>query len=297
MKLKITTYLLVALMAGFAASCVRDEIPDCPPLRVQIAVKDKNYFNVDKVELEDRMSEDLAFREYVPTLYWVLRDLATGEVVEEEWVHKVEGDGKTVPVEFCPCVPHGTYVLTVWGGLDDEEPLGDDPLTIDFHPSNTEGRDIYMTNDTILYDAWHNDQIVEMERTKGKLIIEKVNLPKEITSSEKKIDGIFSTVNNAFGYSGNTHVLVSTPIESQANIVTKTMLTPSVNENGSMLSMRFFDVAGALIPTMLPKAVDITMKRNELTVLRYEWDRVKQEFNIYILVNDNWQLISNMSVE
>ena len=112
-------WLLLLLSAPLLASCIRDQLDDCPPLRVEIGVKDKNYFNVDKVDMEEQRSDSLAFRQYVPTLFYMLRDAATGDVVEEQGVFPVEGDGKTVPVDFCPCLPHGRYILTVWGGLDD----------------------------------------------------------------------------------------------------------------------------------------------------------------------------------
>ena len=39
-------YILYALSAILLSSCIRDEILPCPPLQVNIAVKDKNYFNI-----------------------------------------------------------------------------------------------------------------------------------------------------------------------------------------------------------------------------------------------------------
>ncbi|EJX04251.1 secreted protein, partial [gut metagenome] len=44
------TYLGLGLLAFFLTACIRQDIDDCPPLRVQIAVKDKNYENIDFVE-------------------------------------------------------------------------------------------------------------------------------------------------------------------------------------------------------------------------------------------------------
>ena len=98
MKTRNILYMILAV--AVLSSCVRDEIEPCPPLQVNITVKDKNYFNVDKVELEERLPEDLAFREYIPTLHYMLRDAATGEVVEEQGVFPVDGDGKTFPIPF-----------------------------------------------------------------------------------------------------------------------------------------------------------------------------------------------------
>ena len=80
MNISLKSILLILLTVPALTSCIRDEIEDCPPLHVNIAVKDKNYFNVDKVDMEERRAEDLAFREYVPTLFYMLRDAKTGEV-------------------------------------------------------------------------------------------------------------------------------------------------------------------------------------------------------------------------
>lgn len=296
MKLMKTTYILPILLSVFISSCVRDEIPDCPPLRVNIAVKDKNYFNVDKVELEERLSDDLPFREYVPTLYWVLRDLNTGDIVDESPLITVSGDERTVTPDICPCVPHGKYVLTVWGGLDSRDALDEEMTTLTFHPGNTEGKDVYMTNDTLLYDAWHNDYTVELERTKGKLIIEKVNLPSDISSSEKTVTGLFGEVNSVFRYGGETSVTRRSEFVPAPQVVTKTVLAPSLKEDGSRLSLNFTDNAAKSSP-LIPKTVNITMRRNELTVLRYVWDGEKRDFTIYILVNDNWEVVHNMGLE
>ena len=180
MNISLKSILLILLLVPALTSCIRDEIEDCPPLQVNIAVKDKNYFNVDKGDMEERRSEDLAFREYVPTLFYMLRDAKTGEVMEEHGVFRVEGEAKTMKVDFCPCLPHGTYVLTVWGGMKDMTSLSEDRTALALHPEHAEGDDIYLVNDTLVYDAYRYDYTVEMERTKGKLIVEAEGLPQEI---------------------------------------------------------------------------------------------------------------------
>lgn len=299
MKIYKLSYIML-MLAGLVmtSSCIRDEIPDCPPLRVKIAVKDKNYFNVDKVELEDRKSEDLPLKEYVPTLYWVLRDAATGEIVDASDLISVADDERTYTADIRQSLQHGKYVLTVWGGLENPEPLGEDPTTLDFHPDNSEGGDIYMTNDTLQYDAWHNDYTVELERTKGKLIIEKLDLPAEIKESEKSISGLFAKVDNEFKYTGETSVTSRMKIIPSPQIVTKTVLSPSLRENGSVLSLAFFgNNSDEIESALIPKNVNITMRRNELTVLRYVWVPEKMDFDIYMLVNDNWEKILKMEID
>lgn len=290
----ISCILLLSIL--LFSSCVRDEIEPCPPLTVNITVKDKNYFNVDKVALEERKSEDLAFKEYVPTLYYQLRSAATGEVIEEQGVFEVTGDEKTFPITFCDCIPHGKYVLTVWGGLEDNTQLGDDPTSIEFHPNHTEGRDIYMTNDTLDYDAWSYDYTVEMERTKGKLIIQVENLPEEVRYSDKTVSGLFQDLDCEFNYFNQTSVQTMAEWEAEPEIVTKTVLTPSVKEKGSVVKADFYDDPDRNIPVLSPKSVSVTMARNELTVLKYVYDS-GGDFTIYILVNDNWEEIHGMTID
>lgn len=40
-------YIIYVLSLVLLPSCIRDEILPCPPLQVNISVKDKNYFNIE----------------------------------------------------------------------------------------------------------------------------------------------------------------------------------------------------------------------------------------------------------
>lgn len=296
MRIAPKSILCVLLILPVFASCIREDIDPCPPLRVNIAVKDKNYFNVDNVDLEERKSTNLAFREYVPTLYYVLSDANTGEIVEEYDVNDVEGDGSTVPVVFRESLPHGTYVLTVWGGLEENSPLGDDPSTIDFHPEQNEGRDIYLTKDTLVYDAYHYDYTVELERTKGKLIIQGENFPQGFEFSTKSVSNLFASTDVDFQYSGSTSVTTQSSWSGNS-VVTKTVLTPSISERASIVTLNIYDPTQSDSDILAPNNARITMRRNELTVLRYVWESEKNDFAIYLLVNDNWQLLHDMGID
>ncbi|MEG2515061.1 MAG: hypothetical protein RSA92_06965, partial [Bacteroidaceae bacterium] len=204
------------------SSCLRDEIEPCPPLQVNIDVKDKNYFNVDKIELEEKKSEELPFRKYVQTLRYALRELKTGKVVEEATLFEVTGNEKRIPVTFCDCIPHGTYVLTVWGGLKSEKELSKDALSAELHMDGTEGEDVYLTNDTLLYDAWSYTYTVDLERTKGKLLIESVGLPATVDASQKSISKVFDTVENTFDYSGNSKVEKEYAWKESSDVISRT---------------------------------------------------------------------------
>ena len=291
-------WLLLLLSAPLLASCIRDQLDDCPPLRVEIGVKDKNYFNVDKVDMEEQLSDSLAFRQYVPTLFYMLRDAATGDVVEEQGVFPVEGDGKTVPVDFCPCLPHGRYILTVWGGLDDLSQLSPDHLSLELHRDRQQGGDVYLVSDTLLYDAYNYDYRVELERTKGKLIVQAEDMPGSYNLVDIDVGGIYGKVNSNFKYSGETDVYDKVSIPLKPEVSTSTLLAPSVSENSSVLDVDFTHSNPSSNDMELsPDDVRITMRRNMITVLRYVWDEQKKHFVVYMLVDDNWEQVHGMEID
>lgn len=291
-------WLLLLLSVPLLASCIRDQLDDCPPLRVEIGVKDKNYFNVDKVDMEEQRSDSLAFRQYVPTLFYMLRDAATGDVVEEQGVFPVEGDGKTVPVDFCPCLPHGKYILTVWGGLDDLSQLSPDHLSLELHRDRQQGGDVYLVSDTLLYDAYNYDYRVELERTKGKLIVQAEDMPGSYNLVYIDVDGLDGKVNSNFKYSGETDVYDKVSIPLKPKVSTSTLLAPSVSENSSVLDVDFTHSNPSSNDMELsPDDVRITMRRNMITVLRYVWDADKNGFTVYMLVNDNWEQVHGMEID
>lgn len=291
-------WLLLLLSVPLLASCIRDQLDDCPPLRVEIGVKDKNYFNVDKVDMEEQRSDSLAFRQYVPTLFYMLRDAATGDVVEEQGVFPVEGDGKTVPVDFCPCLPHGKYILTVWGGLDDLSQLSPDHLSLELHRDRQQGGDVYLVSDTLLYDAYNYDYRVELERTKGKLIVQAEDMPGSYNLVYIDVDGLDGKVNSNFKYSGETDVRDKVSIPLKPKVSTSTLLAPSVSENSSVLDVDFTHSNPSSNDMELsPDDVRITMRRNMITVLRYVWDEQKKHFMVYMLVDDNWEQVHGMEID
>lgn len=303
--MKPISYLLVLTLTLLLASCIRDQIADCPPLQVRIAVKDKNYFNVDKVDLETRVAENLPFREYVPSLYWVLRDFETGNVVDYQSLIDVESDNdnEILPLHIRTDLPHGKYILTVWGGMSSEGALGDDPTTFNLHRNNAELNDVYLTNDTIVFDPFNFDYIVELERIKGKLIIEGVNIPDDITKTQEYVTGLYSYVNNSFFYSDNISVGKTSDIdmskvsEEGSLIVNTAVLSPSAVANASVLTMSFQHGVESRSSTYTAPDINININRNELTVVRYEWDEEEDDFRIYLLVNGNWEQISQMELD
>lgn len=298
MNISVKNILLLLLASVALASCIRDDLEDCPPLRVEIGVKDKNYFNVDQTVPEERLADDLAFNKYVPTLFYMLRDAKTGEVVEEQGVFNVEGDGKTVAIDFCPCLPHGKYILTVWGGLDELSQLSDDRLSMLIHPDKAPGNDVYLLNATLVYDAYNYDYTLEMERIKGKLVVLAENLPDNFDMVHIDANNLYGKVNANFEYSDEASVCNKVAIASTSLIKTATYMAPSIVTGGTVLDVNFVkenNSSGNLLLT--PDDVKISMERNKITMLKYVFNKEEDKFYIYIKVNDNWEVVHGMILD
>lgn len=293
---KIYTILAVALLSYAMQSCIRDEIKDCDGMQVTVTVKDKNYFNVDMQTIEPRKSEELSFRQYIPTLFYILRDAQSGKVVEQQGVFPVEGDSQTFTLSFCNCLPYGKYILTIWGGLTGNTRIQDNPLIMLLHADSKETEDIYLSNDTITYGSTGNNYTVDMERVTGKLVIEAENLPQEFYYFSHTINNISRDVNNEFHYGIPASMYKEGELPTSAPVNIKTILAPTVNNSLSTLGLEFFNSPLHTGTKLVSKNVDITLKRNELTSVRYVYDEESDQFTIYILVNAVWEKVNSLEI-
>lgn len=294
--MKRNILFILSLTLFFLTSCVKENATPCPPLHVNISVKDKNYFNINDLNPAEYQNEGLAFREYVPTLSYILRDAVTGKVMEEQGVFSIEDDTQTISVTFCDCLPFGKYILTVWGGLNDNSTLDHESLTIELHSVNQEGTDSYLTNDTLVYNEDNYAYAVDLERTKGKLIIQTENLPAEFNFSEKSIEGLFRYIDPGFNYSGTTTVLTQNSLGRSSIVETRTMLAPSPKENAVRVGINLYSRSDLTVPVLTSATVNTTIKRNELTLLKYVYNDDTQDFTIYIYLNDSWNIIYDMDI-
>lgn len=295
MIVRIKIALVIFALSVSAGSCIRDEVPPCPPLRVELVVKDKNYANADRVDLVPERPTDLAFREYVPTLRYALRDLNTGEVVEEKPTFAVEGDMKTIPVTFDEQLPHGTYELIVWGGQQSEASLAENRLSAGLHPGGGEGDDLFMVTDTLVYDAYNSQFQVGLERMKGKLVIGYENIPARYYHAKQTVSGIQTEVDYKQVYTGLTEIESHYQWPAGTDAITETALAPSVKKKSSKLVIHLYD-PNRPSTILHPKDVMLTIYRNELTVLRYVYIYETGECEIYMRMNDRWELLHVMDI-
>jgi hypothetical protein len=304
-------YVLPVAVCLLWSSCIRDSIPPCPPLQVTLTVKDKNYFNIDdavKLGLMERKAENLPFRDYVSTLYYIVHD-AEGKVVAEQKNALVDNDNQTQLITLPESLPYGKYTLTVWGNMKSDEPLGEDATTAEMEAVGAAANDIYLASATFDYRYGNEEHLLAMERTKGDLLIKAEGIPDNIDFSTKDIQDIYNFVDNGFQYSTLTDIHTELDWqEIRSEIKSETLMCPSPSYEGSTLSVMFIDKSAAgsqgraaYYPTLEPQDVNITMGRNEITILKYvyvdEGGSGEGDFEIYLRVNDNWELLHGMELD
>ncbi len=291
--------LAMVMACAVLASCIREELPPCPPMHVDIVVKDKNYFNAAATEgLEPVRPENLPFKDYVGTLYYRLDNAETGELVIEQTNFEVSGDGTAYGVTFPESLPFGRYILTVWGNMHSERPLAEDATYTEVTENNAAENDIYVTVDTLDYTMTAANFTAELERTKGKLIVMAENLPAHVDFSTKDIDNIYRYVGRGLRYAGVTEFHTDTEWPEPQNMTTDMLLCPSTGHEETTLDVKFFDAA-AQTKAAEPEDVKLTMSRNVVTVVRfvYQEGTPGDGFAIYVLVNDNWEQIHSMEID
>lgn len=291
-------WLEVIMFLGLT-SCIRDEIQSCPPLKVMIAIEDKNYANIDFVECETglahRIDEDMPFRSYIQKLFYVLYNLDTGEVVTIRHLHDVEGDAEMATAYLPEELPFGRYGLVVWGNILREEGILSGGTNYDLHQGHVEGYDVYMTADELLYDEYHYDYVVSLKRLKGKLLIQAVNFPAEIGWSKKEVSGVTGNVDYEFHYSEPETVVTYTEWTSRTSeFVSSTFLAPSATSAGSTVDADLYDSSEMEVPVIQLQTVQADINRNEITVLRYVYDADKGTIGIFVLLDDGWDEIVNL---
>lgn len=301
MKSAYCRLIALALAAVVSASCIRDEIEPCPPLQVMIDIEDKNYDNIDTIEsqtgLEHRIDESLSFRSYIRKLFYALYDLESGKVVAVRHLHEVTGDAAQATALLPADLPFGRYGLMVWGNINSEEGILADGRydTYDLHAGGVEGYDVYMTADELLYDEQNYRYVVSLKRLKGKLIIQAEGFPAAIGWSRKIVSDVMGNVDFGFHYSETEDVTTERSWSGRTtNYVSSTFLSPSAEPSGSRIEALLYDRPEMDVPAISLPTVSATLRRNEITVLRYAYDAHTGTSNIFILLNDGWNEIIHL---
>ncbi|WP_294629503.1 hypothetical protein [uncultured Bacteroides sp.] len=165
------------------------------------------------------------------------------------------------------------------------------------HTGQAEANDVYLAHDTLVYDGQHFYHSLALQRTTGKLLIQIVDLPAAVRYEANSIGQIYERVNHKFKYANPVTIRKQNTWNASPEILLHTVLAPSVEENQSSVHLDLYDKADRTTPTLTPKNVNVTLKRNELTALRYVYDNGKKDFNIYLLVDAAWEIIYDLDIE
>lgn len=289
--------LLLLLSAAFSA-CIRDDIQPCPPLQVMIDIRDKNYSNIDFVEqqtgLAYRVDETRSFRHYIKKLFYALYDLQTGEIVLIRHLHDVTGDAAMATAYLPEDLPFGRYGLVVWGNINSEAGILENGLIYDLHMGGVEGYDVYMTAEELVYDEWHYKYVVELKRLKGELLIQAEGFPDGIGWSKKLVTNVMGSVDYGLHYSDSEDVITQRTWGKSVGYVSNTYIAPSASEGGSEVTVLLYDSPEMKESVIELQPVTITVRRNEITVLRYVYDADTGTTDAFVLLNDGWNEIIDL---
>lgn len=304
----IALFLLSATV--LTTSCIREDIPDCKALSLTLAVHDKNYANVGSVREETPLSETLQFRQYIPNWRWTLRNVETGEILEEQPSDTCRRDGQELELTFCDCIPYGTYVFTAYGKYVEDSQI--DPKTgqVELHPNHRDDGDVYVSNDTIVYAYGREHHRSEMYRAKDELIIELENMPDSLYRATLLATSLYATldpmrdpdpeetVDWRFWYSDTTYTEQRDALISATRPM-KSILAPSVYRADTKLHLSLTPASPDGTPlARQPRDIEVTLDRNYITVVKYVYTPDSPDlFTIYVLINGAWESQTGLEVD
>ena len=293
MKRYYTVALSLISALFLLTACVYDDLPACPALTLHVGVEDYNYSNAAVFATEPLRPTDGPLSTYVSTLSWCVTNAATGQVVAQRAAYAAPTDRQSDDIALPDTLPFGRYVVSVWGSMP--EGLHFPELTNLDDPTD----DPYLVHDTLTYDAHHADHTLLLRRIKSKLDISVEGLPEawEASSSQKKETGLYEECDKRFTYDGEMQASNRSRFASHTGVTTYTVLPPSVGHNKTTVTVRIYDEHGNEIPQLTPRPVTTTLYRNTITALRYVYVIEKQDYDIYVRINDDWEVINNMVIE
>ena len=274
----------LALCVSFASSCINEDYADCEPAgRVVIAVRDKNYDNAVQVGVLP-VDENLPIASYLRSLIVWNRPMETRDYRISE---------QTLPVVERVHVLEQSYFR--WG-TDRITAIGNEvqrtrraTTTIELHPGASEDTDIYIGSADITAPV-AAERIIWMMRTKGKLMVDMVNMPAGVWITGASVGDVYASVEadtpipDTPRYQGSVNVAKAFGTNT-ANF--EIVLAPSVSAT-SPLRITLSD--GSVLD------IDITITRNHITRVRPEYHSPTATWNILVMVDNKWQKIENMNI-
>ena len=289
----ITRYslLLTIIFPLTFSSCLREPDRDCPPeYHISLNVKDKNYFNISDVSQLLPMDESLPFSAYIGNISYQLRNLENGQVVIDTPASSVTSDQQQYSIDATD-IPEGRYVLTALGNTDGTILLRE--ASIQLHANNQEHPDTYLAHDTLTLSATTTDHTLNMNRTKGLLVVLIENAPDSLTRVDEQINNVEQFIQPTSVYSGETSInksFIQTFLPSTSLL---TWTAPTVEAKKSTLRLSLF-AKNKLTPYSILPDIELSIKRNEISVIKMDF--VPGGVELWIYLYGSWQKLHNMDI-
>lgn len=296
--MKLSRKLLYLFCAGLIfGSCVRDKdaldcSQGCNRSDITVAVMDKTYANAASIPGLAPENSNLPFLSYINrmSLWWLRKDIGNGQL------HQVQLQDREIThlldVSF---IPNGDYEIVLIGNENLSEITNQaDNIICDLHPDNSESRDIYIGGAAFSFPI-STGQTVWLYRSKGKLLIDFINLPSGITQAEILVSNVCKTINKDRTYTDATSVFKSFDLTpASAGSPLGVLLAPSIEGANSTLTIDLLD--SAMNKTRLSN-IPLTIMRNEITLIRPAYNANTSTWELSALINDQWVRIHDMTVE
>lgn len=284
---RIVYFLHAISMLFLFSSCIKEDMDDCVITHtVKVYVKDKNYSNIESVFQLVKKDENLPYRAFIGSVYYQLRDIKTGQIVEEKSDNALSGNDQFYTIQFNN-LPQGNYNLTVWGNIQSEAATGI------LHNNGNELTDIYVTSKNISFTSEPFSDLLMLERAKGDLLLICSDFPPEITQMEQKVSSLYDMVDSSFTYTGNTTVVKTAPVKPMI----ETVLAPSVMGVNSKLNLRFFSNTSDNSKELVVPAMYLAMNRNQVTAIEVNYKKLTGVWEIWTYIDGEWTMIHQLDID
>ena len=281
------SFCMVVLLVFIASSCIKDTLPECPPqLVVKLVIKDTNYFNI--AQFSELSPEDASqpFIHVSGTICYILTDLTTGQVVRQSDIIAPMDNTPDFSISFND-LPEGKYELLVWGNITKDIPLGI------LHQNGLEHTDIYTGHTRLTVMSQNQEQTLELERAKGKLVIFCRNFPTEVTQMSLTLAPVYQAADAFLNYQGSTNIRKTTGIQT----INGTFAAPTPQGGSTKLDLSFFTNTRAMAPVLTVPQMDITMRRNEISAVAVDYDAPGNALEIWTFINGEWSMLHHLDIK
>lgn len=286
----ILNLMIISLVLG---SCVKDDHSDCDmPGIITVSVRDKNYDNIGEIQGQIGLNEGLPFLSYLTSLS-IWRH-AAGDDTSESFETILRGGEMTYTVDPACLMRGANEVVVIGNETIHAQKYNSTTIMRELHPAGGEYIDIYIGSEDISYPVYE-DYTIWMYRTKGKLLIQPVNIPSDIVEAKITVANIYGAVGKGPAYSGSATVSKIFGIQqTAADPVLDIMLAPSISPaNTSPVTIMFTKHDGS---TVTLSNIYTKIHRNRISIIRPIYDIDTDEWTLEVLVDGKWVQVDNLNI-